>query len=47
MKDIAIAMENLARELGDCTAYDIVDNLVGMLISEEEASQIKEILSGR
>ena len=44
IKDIVYYLRNLAVEL-DCSPDEIVDNLVGMVIDEEEASEIKENLS--
>jgi hypothetical protein len=46
MKRTAELIFELARELG-CTPYAIVDSLVGMEMSEEQASELKELISNR
>lgn len=43
MKEAAYIIKNLALELG-CTPFEIIDNLVGMVISEEQESELKELL---
>lgn len=43
---VADIVRELAQQL-DCTPYEIVDNLVGMVISEEDETEIKEKISGR
>ena len=42
--NLAYCVVELAEEL-DCSPYELVDNIAGMLISDEEASQIKDIIS--
>jgi hypothetical protein len=46
MKEAARLIFELSKEL-DCTPYAIVDSLVGMEISDEDAHDIKEIISAR
>ena len=41
IKKVAELVKELALEI-DCTKYEILDNLVGMVLSEEEVSEIQD-----
>lgn len=41
---IAMELDSLATAIGDTNAYDILDALVGIEISEEEAGQVRQKL---
>jgi hypothetical protein len=40
-KKVAELIAELALEI-DCTKYEILDNLVGMVLSEEEVGELQE-----